>query len=121
MSKEELKKLMREMRYSRKDFAEKIEISIHTLDSWIQGKQKIPKTMSALIELTFKENTPEKQERPLSFEEELFDRFMEKLEDRFEKIEEKQTEIREEFFEMFKRQLIVDEKRLGIDKDQLSG
>ncbi len=53
MSKEELKKLMREMRYSRKDFAERLEISIHTLDSWIQGKREVPKTMSALINLTF--------------------------------------------------------------------
>jgi len=49
MNRFELRNLRKKLGLSRQKFADRLEISIHTLDSWETGKRNIPKTKAALI------------------------------------------------------------------------
>lgn len=49
MNRFELRTLRKKLGLSRQKFADKLEISIHTLDSWETGKRNIPKTKATLI------------------------------------------------------------------------
>ncbi len=49
MNRFELRNFRKKLGLSRQKFADKLEISIHTLDSWETGKRNIPKTKVKLI------------------------------------------------------------------------
>lgn len=60
MNKLELKEFRKNIGLERQDFADKLGISIHTLDSWESGKRNIPKTKIRLIKAVFdRYNVPE--------------------------------------------------------------
>lgn len=54
MNRFELRNFRKKLGLSRQKFADKLEISIHTLDSWETGKRNIPKTKVKLIFNVFK-------------------------------------------------------------------
>lgn len=53
MNRIELRNFRKKLGLSRQKFADKLEISIHTLDSWETGKRNIPKTKVKLIYTVF--------------------------------------------------------------------
>jgi len=54
MNRFELRNFRKKLGLSRQKFADRLEISIHTLDSWETGKRNIPKTKVKLIYNVFK-------------------------------------------------------------------
>lgn len=54
MNRFELRNFRKQLGLSRQKFADRLEISIHTLDSWETGKRNIPKTKVKLIYNVFK-------------------------------------------------------------------
>jgi transcriptional regulator with XRE-family HTH domain len=65
MNKLELKKVIKDSGLSREDFANKLEISLSTLNSWEYRASKIPKNKELLIRNVFNLNRNEDSDLPI--------------------------------------------------------